>query len=253
MAEPKTVDPNVDPNATPPEGDNPPVEGENTIEHWSKKYGDSENEKGDLRKKLETEQAETNFWRIKAQQNIQPQPQDQSGEDFDLPEDLMDGESVKKLFTALRQSNRQDIKQEASLAKGEEQINYLVGKYGVGYEVARQILIVGYQGGANSPEQAKEIYGRQFGSLFGQTQNPPDPPPTNGDPPPANPNQIKYKVDPPTVPIGGVKGSDASKMKMPSMAEYDLMTPEEKRDLDQKIIDGKVEPDSTNVKFSITP
>ena len=53
MNDPKPVDPNVDPNATPPEGDNPPVEGENTIEHWQKKYGDGENEKGDLMDRID--------------------------------------------------------------------------------------------------------------------------------------------------------------------------------------------------------
>ena len=32
----------VDPNAKPPEGDNPPEVDENSVEYWQKKYGDGE-------------------------------------------------------------------------------------------------------------------------------------------------------------------------------------------------------------------
>ena len=246
MSEPKT-DPIVDPKVTPPEGDNPPVEGENTIEHWQKKYGDGENEKGDLRKEVLTKDAEVNFWKAKAQENSQPAPQDQNNGDVDLPEDLIDADSVKKFYTALRTGLRQDMKQDAAFSKGEEQIAYLENKYKIGYEVARQILIVGYQNGAKSPEDAKEIYGRQFGSLFGKSTPPANP---NPNPNPSPNQQVKYNVDPPTVPTGGVNGSDASKIKMPSAADYEAMTDEEKRDLDKKIIDGKVEFNSDHAKFS---
>lgn len=251
MNEPKPVDPNVDPNATPPEGGKTLV-GEEMMEVSKKQFGDGENEKGELRKTVLTKEAEVNFWKAKAQENSQPAPQTPEKVNIEVPNDLMEEGAPQKFFDAIstkiettRQETIQDIRNEAALAKGDEQIKYLMDKYNVSYDVAVDTLRTGYKRGANTPEEARHICGEQYGSLFGQS--PTNTPPSKGSLPP---NQIKYPVTPPTVPTGGEDGSDSSKIKAPSGAEYEAMTPEEKRDLDKKIIAGKVEFNSDHAKFS---
>lgn len=252
MNEPKPVDPNLDPNATPPKGDDPPAGDENTIEHWQKKYGDGENEKGELRKKLETEQAETNFWRIKAQDNSQPAPQEPQNGDVNL--DPMDENFGKNLVTVIGNVVTGAMQTQSNRSLVERHTQELMDKYNLSQQKAQGILNYGYNNGANTSEQAKAIFTRDLAGMGSEFLGG-DPPPNNQDPNPnpnPKPNQIKYPVTPPTVPTGGEDGSDSAKIKMPSVAEYELMTPEEKRDLDKKIIDGKVEPDSTHAKFSTT-
>lgn len=251
MNEPKPVDPNVDPNATPPEGDNPPAEDENTIEHWQKKYGDGENEKGELRKEVLTKDAEVNFWKAKAQENSQPAPQETQNGDINL--DPMDESFGKNLVSVIGNVVTGAIKTQSNRNLVERHTQELMDKYKISHQKAQGILNYGYNNGANTSEQAKAMFTKDLagmGSEFlGGQQTPAnqDPPPVNPNP---NPNQVKYEVTPPAVPAGGVLGSDSAKIKMPSGAEYEAMTDEEKRDLDKKIIDGKVEFNSDHAKFS---
>ncbi len=250
MNEPKPTDPNVDPNATPPEGDNPPAGDENTVEHWSKKYGDSENEKGNLRKKLETEQAETNFWRTKAQENAPVAPQTPDNGNIDL--DPMSENFGKNIVTVIGDTVTRAMQTQSNQNLVEQHTQELMSKYKLSRNKAVGILRYGYQNGANNSEQAKEVFTRDLAGLGSefmdgqQTPATPDPNPNPANPPP---NAVTYKVDIPTVPSGGVDGSDSSKIKMPSMQDWEDMTDEEKRDLNNKVKAGKVEPNTDHATF----
>lgn len=256
MNDPKPADPNVDPNqdpnATLPKGDNPPEGDENTVEYWSQKYGQSESKVGGLRQEVSTKDAEVNFWKAKAQENSQPAPQEPQNGDINL--DPMDESFGKNLVGVIGNVVTAAVQTQSNLSLVERHTQELVDKYKISHQKAQGILNYGYNNGANTSEQAKAIFTRDLagmGSEFLEGQQTP----ANQDPPPANPNpnpnqQVKYNVTPPAVPTGGVNGSDASKIKMPSGAEYEAMTDEEKRDLDKKIIDGKVEFNSDHAKFS---
>lgn len=256
MNEPKLVDPNLDPNPepnnVPPEGDKPPEGDENTAEHWSQKYGESENKVGALRDEVATEKANANYWQRMAQQNAQPAPQAQENGNINL--DPMEEGFGKNLVGIIDKTVRKVYREESAVENVQKQTDYLVEKYKVTSAVANNILSFGYQNGATNAEHAKQIFSNNFGNLGTQLLG--QQPPTNQDPNPnpnPAPNQIKYDVTPPLVPAGGVGGSDSAKIKMPPADEWNKMTDEQKRDLDKKIIDGKVEFDSTHAKFTTQP
>ena len=250
MSEPKQpVDPIVDPNVTPPEGDNPPA-GEDTKEYWQKKYGDGENEKGDLRKKLDTEQANSEFWQHKAQENVQAPPQAPNNGNLDL--DPMGENFGQNLVATISNTVTGVIQTQANKNLVEQHTQELMGKYNLSREKAIGVLRYGYDKGANSSEQAKTIFTRDLadmGSEFlGGQQPPANPNPKPANPPP--PNQVRYNVQPPPVPAGGEPGSGSQMAKMPSIDEWNAMTDDEKRAHKSKVQSGQVEFDDTNAVFT---
>jgi hypothetical protein len=251
MPEPNNVDPKQDPkqdpNAVPGEGGTPPVADENDVNYWKKKYGDSENEKGELRNKLETEKANVQFFQQQAQQNVQTPPQQENG---DIPKlDPMDEGFGQTLVGVIGKTVRKIYQEESAINKVAEQTNYLVEKYKVTPAVANNILNFGYQNGAINAEQAKQIFTQNFGNLgtefLGQQQTP-----ANQDPNPnPAPNQVKYDVTPPPVPAPGDPGGGSGMTKAPTIDEWNRMTDDEKRAFQKKVREGKVEIDSTNVRL----
>lgn len=253
MLEPITdpnVDPNQDPNVNkPPEGDNPPAGEEHDANYWSKKFGDSENEKGALREQLETEKANTLFFQQQAQA-AQAAPQNQDNGELKL--DPMD----ENFGTNLVKTVRKVFQEESTMNKVTDQINYLVEKHGMTQIAAQNVLNFGYQNGANNPETALKLFSQNFGTQFIQNPNPennnPNPPPDPNQKPnlaPAN-NQVRYNVNAPLVPAGGEGGSDTGLEKMPSIDDWNSMTDEQKRAHRQKVKDGKTEFDSTNAVYA---
>lgn len=246
------VDPNQDPDAKPPEGDKPPEEDENHINYWKKKYGDSENEKGKLRDQVETEKANTQFFQQQAQQNIQTAQKNQDNGEIAKLDPMEEGYTEKLLAITdnrSKQNTKEAVQEVFNQQKVSQHIEYLMNKYNMTQSAAENILKVGYASGASTPEQAKQIYGQQFGSLFGTVNQPNNNLNLIPNPNPTPTNQVKYDVVPPVIPTGGDSGSGSGLTKMPSVDEWNAMTDEEKRTHKRKVKEGKVEFNSDNSVF----
>ncbi len=251
MSEPKPADPNVDPNATPPEGDKTPAGEVKDINYWTKKFGDSENEKGNLRKNLETEKANSEFWQQKAQENVQaPPPPPQNG---DVNLDPMDENFGKNLVSVIGDTVVGAMQTQNNRNLVERHTQELMDKYNLSHQKAQGILNYGYNNGANNSEQAKQIFTRDLAGMGSEFLGG-DPPPVIPDPNPnpnpnPPPNQINYKVEPPPVPTGGETGS-GSQMAKVSIDEWNAMTDDQKRAHKAKVQSGQVEFDATNATFT---